>query len=697
MEEDARAEAPAALQRRSLGHDVCAADSGGACSAADTPPPPPPPLRRRGYAADAAQLAWEPPPPPPRARVTNRCEQCCMSRCRPRVRQQRVPCSRKLFFQCPHALQSPDARTLARARAAASTCPRSAATVWLGGVLLIIVAIALAAAAAYFSHRRRNRSAAAVAPSPPLPLRSPLPAPSSRRTARTVSEDDGSAPPSSAPPSSSLGGASVCKRLSFGPTPTPTRAAAEGAAAGADAAPRAREDPVSELGAALGRAAGAALAPHVARTRRDEEGSVEASDASAPVPASGASELERRVCAAAAALARHTGVVLSAHALLPAPALRGAHDSDVEDDAAAAADASGAHAAAPQATPANMQAHSPLSRGDGRRFVAAFCAAFEGAALCRSGECDDDNDAGSDADAEDAVCSSMVLARHSVARSPLAGSLGAPADLRAQLVAVAAGVADASPLQLTALQILLAAESNSLSAAHLDVRRASTAVAAAKLTHTVSVTTEATRRNDEAAMRASATDALCTALGLGGALLGARGWRTAVGLRATLSACSLGMAPGERAMWRHMLRSLTEAANCALAAMCRACGAAVVLAICALLALRWACAPGAAAASASAAAAVPRVTALLLLSAAVCHVGGGIVRVLGGSALTWQLTWAPLLIAHLALQHSIVVHALLRALAPARAGASVALWAVVACAWPCAAAWLPFLSIDERM
>jgi hypothetical protein len=455
---------------------------------------------------------------------------------------------------------------------------------------------------------------------------------------------------------------------------------------------------VSELGAALGRAAGAALAPHVARARRNDEGAAEAADASAPVPAAsgGASELERRVCAAAAALARHTGSVLSAHALLPAPARRGAHDSGAEDDAA---DESSAHATMAHATPPVAQARSPLSRGDGRRFVAAFCSAFEGAALCRNGECDGDNNAGSDADAEDAVSSSVVLARRSVARSPLAGSLGASADLHAQLVAVAAGVADASALQLTALQILLAAESNSLSAAHLDVRRASTAVAAAKLTHAVSVTTETARRDDEAAMRAAAADALCTALGLSGALLGARGWRTAVGLRATLSACSLGAAHAERALWRHMFRSLdalTEAANCALAALCRACGVAVVLAICALLALRWACAPGAAAASASAAAAAPRVTALLLLSAAVWHVGGGTVRALGGSALTWQLIWAPLLMAHLALQQNIVAHAMLHALAAARPGAGVALWAVAACAWPCAAAWLPFLSI-ERM
>jgi hypothetical protein len=587
-------------------------------------------------------------------------------------------------------------------------------------LLLLALAALAAAAAAYIAHRRAAAHAAtratAAAPSPLPPLRSPLPAPSSRRAARTANGDASSAPPCSAAPSSSLVSASVCKRLSFGPTPTGADAdddACARGAAGADAARRAREDPVGALGAALGRAAGGALAPHVARARAQAEAAAEAADADAPasappVPAaSGAGDLERRVCAAAAALARHTGAVLSAHALLPAPAPRGAHDSDAEDDNAAAADESRAHAAAPHATPPSAQPRSPLSRGDGRRFVAAFCAAFEGAVLSGNGACaqshneDDDHDdadtdnACGDADAEDAVRSGVALAQRSVAHSPLAGAGGVSSDWRAQLVAVASGAADASPLQLTALQCLLAAESNSLSAAHLDVRRASTAVAAAKLTHAVSVTTETARRDDEAALRAAAADALCTSLGLAGLLLGARGWRTAISLRATLAACSVGAAPAERALWRNLFRSidaLTEAANCAMAALCRACGAAAVLAICALLALRWACAPGAAAASASAAAAAPRVTALLLLSAAVWHVGGGTVRALGGSAMTWQLSWAPLLIAHLALQQGNTAHALLRALAAARPGAGVALWVAAACAWPFAAAWLSFLS-----
>lgn len=147
-----------------------------------------------------------------------------------------------------------------------------------------------------------------------------------------------------------------------------------------------------------------------------------------------------------------------------------------------------------------------------------------------------------------------------------------------------------------------------------------------------------------------------------------------------------------RHLGRHLLKallapvSLADAANCALAAFVRSCGAAVTLVVVLVLVARLgASAP----AHAAAAAAGPRVTALLVVFAALLWGGGTATQALGGSFGVWCLCWAPLCACHVALHAGDFVA---RRLERAGGATRAALWCVGAVAWPAAAAALPFFS-----
>jgi hypothetical protein len=133
--------------------------------------------------------------------------------------------------------------------------------------------------------------------------------------------------------------------------------------------------------------------------------------------------------------------------------------------------------------------------------------------------------------------------------------------------------------------------------------------------------------------------------------------------------------------------SLADAANCALAALVRSCGAAVALVAVLVAVARLG---GAAPAHAAAAAAGPRVTALLVVFAALLWGGGTATKALGGSAGVWALCWAPLCGCHVAL-HAGAGDTAARRLERASGATRAAVWCLGALAWPCLAAALPFL------
>ena len=96
--------------------------------------------------------------------------------------------------------------------------------------------------------------------------------------------------------------------------------------------------------------------------------------------------------------------------------------------------------------------------------------------------------------------------------------------------------------------------------------------------------------------------------------------------------------------------SLADAANCALAALVHACGAAASLVAALVVVARLGASVPA---HATAAAAGPRVTALLVVFAALVWGGGAAASALGGSAIVWGLSWAPLCACHVALHAGI--------------------------------------------
>ena len=350
--------------------------------------------------------------------------------------------------------------------------------------------------------RRATAHAAEAAEAARAPASSPLPSSAPRSAAATSAAASASDTPLSSPADG------VRKRLSI-------RSATLSAKIDV-AADSADDVDVAALGASLGAGAAAVLAPALRLRAAEEADSAEAAPQSGAdgdsAPAAAPQPLAARVAAAAPLLARHTGAVLAQHGLLP-PTPRCVEDATPS-----------AGTAEPAVPPSPPACGASLGDADGRRFVAAFCAAFEAQAL----PCLEAGRAAS--------LTTQLALKWPRGATSVGGLDGATV---AQLMAMASGGAS-EPMPQQRLQAI-----NALAAVHGNaIAEAALRANVAKLDEMVHANERRDRKDaaaeaaaEVAALRAHAADALTLALLVASTALAWAGWRAARAVPRAVRAC----------------------------------------------------------------------------------------------------------------------------------------------------------------
>lgn len=380
----------------------------------------------------------------------------------------------------------------------------------------------------------------------------------------------------------------------------------------------------AELGTALGAATGAVLGRHL----------------TARFPPGARLPLARRVAMVAPQLARSCGTVLAEEGLLPDRA----EESDTEEEA----------------VPSGSAATEGLREADGRQFVAAFCSAFEAAALLP-------------APADAPAGGALAVPSPGFQLTPLA-TAGDHRLLATRVLQIALHAATnnlfPSEQQMSALMLALHATQVTLQAGSAEAKEQAATSAAARL-------------HEEALDRAAADALSCAAL-VAASLLIRRVVHLVMDLPNAFSFCSEPAPLG----WRTVLAPHHAAASfveCLRSAFLRALFGIFALMVLLPAAIRWMAAP-----SGGDCGGLRRTLPLLLTCAVLLCGGSAACRALGGIPWLWALGWAPLCMAHCLLRAGLAEGASSRLRAGSREQ-QVAAWLVAAAVWPAVFTTLPFV------